>query len=156
MGNAEVRGEGLIVQDVLAWLEKQKEQKPIEWSEEDIKRLESVIHRTEVICGGNAYGEIKDDIDWLKSLRPQSKQEWTEKDDVMYGNLICILEGKMGVLPGGFKHYTDWLKSIRKKCTWKPTDKQMYCLARASNRCVSVDDARTLTKLYEELEKFRP
>jgi hypothetical protein len=29
MGNAEVRWEGLIVQEVLAWLEKQKEQKPV-------------------------------------------------------------------------------------------------------------------------------
>ena len=50
----------------------------------------------------------------------------------------------------------DFLKSIIRTKKWKPTDKQMYCLARASNRCVSIDDAKTLTKLYEELEKFRP
>ena len=59
-----------------------------EWSEEDKKRLESVIHRTEVICGGNMYGVIKEDINWLKSLRPQPHWKPSEEE-------ICALAEAM-------------------------------------------------------------
>ena len=43
IGNARVKWEGLTVQDVLDWLEKQKEQKPAEWSEEDEKDMAHII-----------------------------------------------------------------------------------------------------------------
>ena len=62
---------------VLAWLEKQKEQKPAEWSEEDETRLQQAITALE------SYSEwylkeyritrFRDVIAWLKSLRPHWK-----------------------------------------------------------------------------------
>ena len=37
---------------------------------------------------------------------------------------------------------------------WKPSEEQMEALARATNRCVGVDDAKILVKLLEQLEKL--
>ena len=145
-------------EEALAWLEKQK---PVEWSDEDELMLNSII---DVLKLTNGAAQMK--IDWLKSLRPQPKQEWSEEDkdrlNRIYGILglasdthaystTCRLIGDKEAI-----ELQDFLKSIIRTKKWKPTDKQMYCLARASNRCVSIDDAKTLTKLYEELEKFRP
>ena len=48
--------------------------------------------------------------------------------------------------------YVDWLNSLRPQKRWKPTEEQMVSLARASNRCVSVDDANVLIKLLEQLK----
>ena len=64
--------------DALAWLEKQKEKEPTEWSEEDELMLNSII---DVLKLTNGAAQMK--IDWLKSLRPQSKQEWAEKKNAL-------------------------------------------------------------------------
>lgn len=55
---------GLKVKDILVWLEKQGEQKPVEWNEEDEKMLHSIISD---FAGGHksSIGQDK----WLKSLK---------------------------------------------------------------------------------------
>lgn len=72
--------------DIIAYLEKQKEQKPAEWSEEDAAMLESIIKDYDYLCriwlqdyekrlGGadcEARIDIRNQITWLKSLRLQS------------------------------------------------------------------------------------
>ena len=69
--------------DMLAWLEKQGEQKPTEWSEEDKKMLENAIYLAE-----NSKCELTKDktIDWLKSLKPQS--HWKPSEE----QLECLKE----------------------------------------------------------------
>ena len=79
-GSAVCPGTNTLKEEAISWLKSLRPQPKAEWSEEDEKRLESVIHRTEVICGGNAYGEIKEDIDWLKSLRPN---HWKPSEEQM-------------------------------------------------------------------------
>ena len=79
-GSAVCPGTNTLKEEAISWLKSLRPQPKAEWSEEDEKRLESVIHRTEVICGCNAYGEIKEDIDWLKSLRPN---HWKPSEEQM-------------------------------------------------------------------------
>ena len=103
MGNVEVRWEGLIVQEVLAWLEKQKEQKPAEWSEDIIRKAIKEVGLTqhqidwfsieEAKENRYAYKETDGDtsydheIAWLKSLRPVSKESlqphWKPSEEQM-------------------------------------------------------------------------
>lgn len=54
----------------IAWLEKQGEQKPVEWSEEDKKMFESALWHVKNSCsnGGKNSGEFKV-YNWLNSLK---------------------------------------------------------------------------------------
>ena len=65
---------------MLSYLEKQKEQKPAEWGEEDEKVLNSTIYwlaylltsrRAEDISTTDCSSSVKKTLDKLKSLRPQ-------------------------------------------------------------------------------------
>lgn len=100
----------------LAYLEKQKEQKPAEWSDEDKAFLKVAI----AIC--NRYSH-KDIADWLKSLRPQPHTV-SIKDATKFGNL----EYERGVKDG--------IQS-EKSHQWKPSEEQMEAL-----KCAVEDIAR--------------
>lgn len=60
--------------DVLAWLEKQSEQKS-EWSVEDNLILQSIIQHYASKYEETGFASIKEKLTWLKSLRPQPSQE---------------------------------------------------------------------------------
>lgn len=75
---------GVTKEDVLTWLEKQKEQKPAEWSEEDEKMLEGTLMWLDDLEKQGEYVE-KERL-WLKSIRPVSKeslQSWKPSEDQM-------------------------------------------------------------------------
>ena len=65
---------GLKSKDVLAYLERQKEQKPAEWSEEEKRCLDEAIETLDKL----GYDGMADN---LKHLHPQPKQEWGEEDE---------------------------------------------------------------------------
>jgi len=77
---------------MVAWLEKQKEQKPAEWSEEDEEMLEYIIGDVNDAKQLYTSQEAKDmadkEIVWLKSLRPQPKQERSEEDERILKGII--------------------------------------------------------------------
>lgn len=61
------------LKDILAYLEKQKEQKPAEWSEEDEQHREWIL---ECLASGERKvpeyaDQYRSAFNWLKSLRPQ-------------------------------------------------------------------------------------
>lgn len=70
----------------LAWLEKQKEQKPAEWSEEDEKMIDAIIIGYQDRDFRNSQiptqiGVSKDEVkSWLKSLRPSWKPSEVQLD----------------------------------------------------------------------------
>ena len=66
-------------QEALAYLEKQKEQKPVEWSEEKIDKVVTYLHERD---GGMLWCKAKEIAsDICDILRPQPKQEWSEEDE---------------------------------------------------------------------------
>ena len=78
---------GMPIKDILAWLEKQKEQKPAEWSEEDEKDMAHII---QILDDCYAYGKhdlSKTDhenlVNKLKSLRPS----WKPSEEQDYSGL---------------------------------------------------------------------
>ena len=74
---------GATKEDVIAWLEEQGEQKPVEWSEEDEEMLDSIVNSIEITSGRIALPSLKENytkqVDWLKSLRPQKHWKPTEE-----------------------------------------------------------------------------
>ena len=85
---------GIPINDCLAWLEKQKEHRPAEWSEEDEKRVKQLIYDTEFIKAhyekrkgelGEQFNnalirDCDEQINWLKSLRPSWKPSKKQMD----------------------------------------------------------------------------
>ena len=79
------------LQEYSNMLEKQGEQKPAEWSEEDENNINSIISRLEVdISYWESRSKIRTNedkklIDWLKSLRPQNTwKPSSEQMDALY------------------------------------------------------------------------
>ncbi len=115
-----------LAKDILAWLEKQGEQKPVDWSQEDSYMLRQAIR-----CVNNS-GKLEvstEEIEyWLESLKgrlqPQPKQEWSVEDRSKIQR-ICIY------LNEAKKYYADitevrecidWLKSLKPQSQWKPSE----------------------------------
>ena len=75
--------------------EKQKEQKPAEWSEEDEKMMESIIRvlvktstyysmRSPSTMQATTTNDYQREIDWLKSLRPSWKPSEEQMADLLH------------------------------------------------------------------------
>lgn len=70
----------------LVWLEQQKEQKPVEWSEEDVRHLYNIIFAVKNTYNNNKDYKVKL-ISWLKSLRPSwkpSEEQMVALDEYIY------------------------------------------------------------------------
>ena len=102
----------------IAYLEKQKEQKPAEWSEEDEIYLQDALwcvkQASKVARGENDMGACWSAERWLKSLRPQPHTV-SIKDATKFGNL----EYERGVKDG--------IQSEKSR-QWKPSEEQMDAL----------------------------
>lgn len=165
----------------LAWLEKQKEQKP-EWSEEDEKSLNRAIN----ICISD-FGEDCETARFLKSLPKrfnlQPKPEWSEEDEKMRDRLITRLNWITyntrtdGTSPNiTFFDEIDWLKFLRpqyhgdvtmteaykmgleagKASSWKPSEHQMNILKAVKDYVGKGSGywGEALGSLIEDLEKL--
>lgn len=133
----------------------QKEQKPVEWSEEDEMYLSQAIETLE----HENYSILADK---LKSLHPV-KQEWSNDDEKMRDKIIDVLNrtytvysalGTSSTRPS-VPTYADeiaWLKSLRP--SWKPSEEQMEALLMAiEGKCPSPTSylSRRLEELYDGL-----
>ena len=95
----------------------------VEWDEEEMEMLVSIIHDYEMtaksFCGND--GKIM----FLKAIRDGeyglSKQEWSEEDDKM---LKSIIEDSQNCHILGVDQI-DWIKSLRPQYHWKPSDEQL-------------------------------
>lgn len=65
----------------IAWLEKQSEQKPAEWSEED----ERMLHETIAYAEASIKFDDTPQLDWLKSIRDRVKpqKQWKPSNEQM-------------------------------------------------------------------------
>lgn len=84
---------------------------------------------------------------------------WGEEDENRFKNLIELVkqsdEGQATKI--GFIGFINRLKSLKDRCTWKPSDEQMKALADAlslANNC-GEENAFDLRTLYEQLKKLR-
>jgi hypothetical protein len=85
---------------------------------------------------------------WLKSLRPQPNQEWSEEDK----NMLQSILDEYKSMPTE-KRY--WLKSLKYRYTWKPSDEQIYELSKAVDYYTSHGfPNRIMCELFEQLKKL--
>ncbi|MBQ7911856.1 MAG: hypothetical protein IJ363_13865 [Clostridia bacterium] len=150
------------VDDILAYLERQKEPK---WGEEEERILKGIIGK---IDHDQTYGVSKMEmLLFLKSLRPQPKPEWSEEDEKMIKSILFVLESfvshsESASSPSLITTYPtyhkeiDWLKSLRPqpKPEWSEEDEDMI-----QDIIASIDDEIAASDFHEMenwLKSLRP
>ena len=107
--------------------------KPDAWSEKDEAGLGNAlwaIKQAKTIAKDeNDMGNLWYAENWLNSIknRIQLKQEWTEEDEKRLKSCLNILQPK--TLLGNVETInTNWLKSLKDRYTWKPSNEQIDAL----------------------------
>jgi hypothetical protein len=131
--------------DMLAWLEKQGEQKPIEWTMDNVEEL-TEFENAMMHIGGSFFGQhagldpndtnaIKEQANILLGLVP--KQEWSEEDEKTIVKMRDFFIRVLGDKPDFTedKRYEEFiefidnrLKSLRPQSQWMPSERQMEVL----------------------------
>lgn len=112
------------------------------------------------------HGVTKENaLAWLKSIKdrvqPQPKQEWSEED----GSHICQIIDWLSICKTynpdlksvcDISMQIDWLKSLKPKSHWKPSEEQMQILHKFSvpHAVVSEEDAKNLERIYADLKQL--
>lgn len=112
----------------LAWLEKQKEQKPAQWNEEDEKKRNLLIEILKVnhpngyfkVNPANTLNmeamHVEELVNWLTALPPQPKVEWSKEDERMLRLIInAFRNGAMSTIG-----QEQWLKSLPERFNLQP------------------------------------
>ena len=139
---------------------KKIEQNPV-WSEEDDYNVQCLVAKvTSDIQNGN-IGRNQELIDWLKSIKervqPQPKQEWSEEDEKIALSIEQVMNcaSLLNLVPEKIEKVRAWLKSLKERCTWKPSNIQMECLHDAVEHYhTNGYPASKLNELYEQMSKI--
>lgn len=172
-----LRAHGLTVEKTLAYLEKQKEQKPTEGTALQKAFIGSKIDYTlEEKCDASdyadailptsvAYGENEEEYKLHKIIEAafiagQKKEQqpagWSERENKMLESAISHIRDSEC-----FDHFHDitkediisWLKTLRPQPSWKPSEKQMKELLNAIIPGKGFD-CDILTELYQQLKNL--
>jgi len=127
----------------------QGEQKPVEWHREDEQNLNACL------------GYIPDEFlrRWLQDAihtRYDKPAEWSEENETVLNNLIYALANDR--IGNDRDEYVSWLKSLKDRYTWKPSEGQMEFLKKcieAYNEVTFPTEVRVLSSLYNVLKKLR-
>lgn len=152
---------------VIAWLERQKEQKPTEWSEEDEKQIRQIER---IVKNARCTQKLQEQIhNWLKSLPErfnlQSKQEWSEEDKEWLSEVYFAIDNSMYSEDErqAMKKYIDSLRSQPKEEWSEEDEKKINFLSRLIEFQVKDDkycfgDGRLISKqeAIEMLKSLRP
>lgn len=138
--------------EIIAWLEKQGEQKPAkitDWNSHDSSMQLTLMRDIEQVSFISK--EAKDErIKWLNSLDDrfvlEQKPTWSEEDELMLLSIIQSLK----LTNGAAQTKIDWLKSLKERYTWKPSDMELEVLRLAAEK-----DGTCLMGLYEQLKKLK-
>ena len=108
-------------QDVLFYLEKQKEQKPAERIEDSVKFEEGFkAGRESGLRDGQKY--VLNNLDSYGLYKPA---EWSEEDEKRIDAICELLENTSAIHPNHSRRkLIIWLKSLRPQPHWKPGEEQ--------------------------------
>jgi len=96
----------------------------------------------------------------------EQKPAWSEEDENLFKCAIDAVEQESKVRTDGCldeevgKMVTDWLKSLKDRFTWKPSEKQMHYLSWIANiklgdSMVEQEVSKHLNELLEDLKKLK-
>ena len=88
---------------------------------------------------------------------------WSEEDEKRTANILSVLsvqvcwDGATGKKMNPYQKEIEWLKSLKQRIGWKPSDEQMEALAWALSLAKNCgeENAFDLRILYEQLEKLK-
>ena len=150
--------------DVKEYLEKQKEQKPAEWSEEDETAFGDLMW-----CIERARKSAKDENDmgniwyaenWVKNrlkfIRPSWKPSEQEKGALRTAIYILDKERNSPRAAAHLQNILNTFKDEESRNDWKPSEEQMKALQRAVNKLAKTDvaDSVRLSIMYDNLKKL--
>ena len=139
-----------------------------EWSEKDkyiLKNIHDFVKENTI--DPNRVNCAEECLNWLKSLPKrfnlQPQQEWSKEDEKHMNLILRVLnvqqcwDGATGKKFNRYQDEIDWLKSLRPKPHWKPSEEQISSLKQArdyymSGRIKYV--GRHLSEIAEQLEKL--
>ena len=127
------------------WLEKQKEQKPVENGGKELLYVSNKSYNI-------GYRDGKREA--------ESKQEWSEEDEVYLEDALWCVKQAAKVAKGendmgACWSAERWLKSLRP--SWKPSEEQMKALLNVEGYLREgdqFDSAKSIAQLYEQLKKL--
>ena len=139
--------------EVLAWLEKQGEQKPVDKVEPSAfkdKLLELFQKFRYIKESMPTNGDIIDYVDAHihELIDTIQNKSWSEEDKNYYDTIIAILENTKDDAQLSDSQIS-WLKSLRPQSQWKPSENELEVL-----RLVAEKDGTCLMGLYENLKKL--
>ena len=98
---------------------------------------------------------IRDMLTWLEKQGEQ-KPAWSEEDEMNLRRLMLYLSCREKITSEVKSKYMDWLKSLKERYTWKPSDEQMTALRRMKAAIAGEGEIyKPLNSLYEDLKKLR-
>lgn len=160
---------GCLVKDIIVWLEKQCEQKEVEPT--PIFRIGDILKRkgkdytfrVDRIQGGyyhcdrnhGAFFPIEEQNNW--ELVEQKPAEWSDTDYVMQRAALEILMASPKTVSFTIlkESVIVWLKSLKERYTWKPSEEQMKVLNEVINFAADHGTMRWNDYIYNVLKSLR-
>ena len=137
------------VNAALSYLEKQKEQKPAYEQFPPLEGLDAIKAKYYDDGFKNGFDE------GVESVKPA---EWSEEDEKFFELLhTALYQIKVRIGKDEYDRAVDWLKSLRTRPSWKPSDEQMSSLKQARDYYMSGGIkyvGRHLSEIAEQLEKL--
>ena len=119
--------------------------------------LEETLGKVDGYQSDDGILEHKCAISAVKQLAKQKPAEWSEEDEEKLKAIISLMKSNRAVDPFYDKMYLEkWLKSLKERHTWKPSDEQITWLYRAAD--ISDKGSRmkqVLNVLLEQLKKLK-
>lgn len=160
---------GVTKEQVLAYIERPKEQKSAEYLDKDkiyaiMKKLHDLSFSKDILITSKEYKQIDEIINDVRSLLDypinQQSVEWSEEDEEKLKAICTYLRDYPRLAKLGdksrFNEYCDFLKLL---CPfWKPNEEQIADLCRAEGRLRIEGEsvlADKLAELWKQLRKFR-
>ena len=128
-----------------------------------LKERRSCYFKERKSCGHQYLLRYDHWINWLEKQGEQNPT-WSEYDEVMLHSIISDFKGfkhdNTSSLEPHFDNAIDWLKSLKDRYTWKPTEEQINAIKLARNSFVRNDSSgysfinKILFKLENQLKKM--
>lgn len=138
----------------------------------ELKKIESNLTEFENVLADVCRGWIGEELGWkdyiIKNSLPllelakkqfdeyeqKPKQEWSEEDERMYRGLHNLIYS--APYCDSRKEFSDWLKSLKDRYTWKPSEEQMNALdSTLQYGQISNVSKKYLNSLYNDLKQLK-
>ena len=90
-----------------------------------------------------------------KLKKIEQKPTWGEEDVAMLDDIIDFFENGTVKLQHDLSLYASWLKSLKDRYVWKPSDEQMATLEYYMHALVATKHKEVMFGLYQDLKKLK-